>query len=62
MKKILRKIKKPLCEGIVLICFFLLLGYTGTADLGGDVTTYAIRGAILLSIAIAAEIIGGLDG
>ena len=59
MKKFLMKLKKPVCAIIAIVCLFLLLGCTGTADLGGDITTYTIQGVVLLSTAIIAGIIGG---
>ncbi len=62
MKEKLKKLKQPICVVIVIICLFLLLGCTGTAELGGDLTIYVIQGAVLLSITIIAGIIGGLFG
>lgn len=62
MKKLLLKLKRPVCTIIVIICLFLLLGCTGTVEQGGDLTAYAIQGAILLSTAIIAGITGGLFG
>lgn len=62
MKKLLMKLKRPVCAIIVIICLFLLLGCTGTAEQGGDLTAYIIQGSILLSITIIAGIIGGLFG
>lgn len=62
MKKLLMKLKRPVCAIIVIICLFLLLGCTGTAEQGGNLTAYMIQGAILLSTAITAGIIGGLFG
>lgn len=62
MKKILEKAKRSLCGMIVIICLLLLLGCTGTAELGGDMVTYCIQGASLLMIAIIAGIIGGIFG
>lgn len=62
MKKLLMKLKRPVCAIIVIICLFLLLGCTGTAEQGEDLTAYAIQGAVLLSTAIIAGIIGGLFG
>ena len=62
MKKFLKRIKKPVCAIIAIVCLFLLLGCTGTADLGGDINTYTIQGSILLGIAIIAGIIGGFFG
>ncbi|MDE6724995.1 MAG: hypothetical protein K2J79_05250 [Ruminiclostridium sp.] len=59
MKKFLMKLKRPVCAIITIICLFLLLGCTETAELGGDLTTYTIQGAVLLSTAIIAGIIGG---
>lgn len=62
MKKKLMKLKKPICAVIMVLCLFLLLGCTGTADHGGDLITYTVQGALLLTISIAAGIIGGLFG
>ena len=60
MKEKLEKLKKPVCAVIMLICMFLLLGCTGTAELGGDINVYAIQGTVLLVITIISGIIGGL--
>lgn len=60
MKEMLKKLKKPVCAFIMVICMFLLLGCTGTAELGGDINIYAIQGAVLLGITIISGIIGGL--
>ena len=60
MKKILEKAKRPLCGVIVIICLLLLLGCTGTAELGGDIVTYCIQGAVLLGTVITAGIVGGI--
>ncbi len=60
MKEKLKKFKKPLCAVIMVICLFLLLGCTGTAECGGDLVDYMIQGATLLGITIIAGIIGGL--
>lgn len=60
MKRLWKKIKKPICVIIVFACLFLLLGCTGTADLGGDINSYCFQGAILLGTAIAVGIIGGI--
>lgn len=62
MKKKLKMLKKPICALIALICLLLLLGCTGTAERGGDLTAYMIQGSVLLITAIAAGIIGGLFG
>ncbi len=62
MKKILEKAKRPLCGMIVIICLLLLLGCTGTAELGGDLITYCIQGVTLLGTAITAGIVGGIFG
>lgn len=62
MKEKWEKIKKPLCTVVMVICMFLFLGCTGTAECGGDLTTYVIQGAVLLSITIAAGLIGGMFG
>lgn len=60
MRKIWKKIKKPLCVIIVFACLLLLLGCAGNLDLGGDIDSYCFQGAILLGIAIAVGIIGGV--
>lgn len=62
MKEKLKRLRQPICVVVVVICLFLLLGCTGTAELGGDLTAYAIQGAVLLSITIIAGIVGGLFG
>lgn len=62
MKEKLMKLKKPACAILMVVCLFLLLGCTGTAETGGDLITYAAQGAVLLIIIIAAGIIGGLFG
>lgn len=60
MKKILEKAKRPLCGVIVIICLLLMLGCTGTAELGGDLITYCIQGTALLGTAITSGIVGGI--
>lgn len=60
MKEKWEKIKKPLCAVVMVICLFFLLGCTGTAECGGDLTAYVIQGALLLSVAIAVGLIGGI--
>lgn len=60
MKKLWGKMKRPLCGVIVVICLLLLLGCTGTAELGGDMVTYCLQGSALLGTAIVAGIIGGI--
>jgi len=62
MKEKLKKLKKPLCAVVMVICLFLLLGCTGTAECGGDLVTYMIQGVTLLVVAIIAGIIGGIFG
>lgn len=62
MKKILEKAKRPLCVAIIAVCLLLLLGCTGTAELGGDLITYCIQGVALLGTAITAGIVGGIFG
>lgn len=62
MKKKLMRLKKPICAVVMVICLILLLGCTGTAELGGDLTAYVIQGAALLSIIIISGIIGELFG
>ena len=58
MKKLWKKIKRPLCVIIVFVCLFLLLGCVGNTDLEGDIGSYCFQGAILLGMAIAAGILG----
>lgn len=60
MREKLEKLKKPLCAVIMVICMFLLLGCTGTAERGGDINVYTIQGAVLLGITIISGVIGGL--
>lgn len=60
MKKLLKKIKRPLMGLIIILCLLLLLGCTGTAELGGDMVTYCLQGSALLGTAIVAGIIGGI--
>lgn len=62
MKDKLKILKRPICVIVMMLCLFLLLGCTGTAETGGDLITYTIQGAVLLAITIAAGIIGGLFG
>ncbi len=54
----IKKIRKPLCATIMIICIILLLGITGTAETGGDIVSYVISGSILLIITIIAGIVG----
>lgn len=60
MKKTWRKIRRPVCGSVMFLCLLLLLGCTGTAEHGGDLVTYALQGVVLLIVAIAAGIVGGL--
>lgn len=60
MKKAWKIIKKPLCGAITAVCLLLMLGCTGTAELGGDLITYCIQGTALLGTAITAGIVGGI--
>lgn len=62
MKERLKMLKRPICVIVMVLCLFLLLGCTGTAETGGDLITYTIQGAVLLAITIAAGIIGGIFG
>lgn len=62
MKEKLKMLKRPICVVVMVICLLLLMGCTGTAETGGDPITYAIQGAVLLTITIAAGIIGGIFG
>ncbi len=54
------QIKRIICGVVIAVCLFLLLGFTGTCENGGDLTIYVIRGAALLVIAIKAGVIGDL--
>ncbi len=62
MKDKWQKIKKPLCAIVMAICLFFLLGCTGTAECGGDLTVYMVQGTTLLAVTIIAGVIGGLFG
>ena len=62
MKEKSKMLKRAVCAVVMVLCLILLLGCTGTAENGGDLTTYAIHGAVLLIITIAAGIIGGIFG
>lgn len=62
MKETWEKIKKPLCCVVMVICMFLFLGCTGTADCGGDLTAYAIQETVLLTVIIIFGIIGKFFG
>lgn len=62
MKERLKMLKRPICVIVMVLCLFFLLGCTGTAETGGDLITYTVQGAVLLTIAIVAGIIGGLFG
>ena len=44
----------------MFLCLLLLLGCTGTAERGGNLVTYTVQGIVLLIVAIAAGIVGGL--
>ncbi len=51
MKKItanLRKNKQGICAIAFIVLFFLFVGITGAADMGGDMTEYTIRAEIVL--------------
>ncbi len=54
VKKILQKIKRPLCTVVFFLCLLLLLGCTGTADNGGNLVEYAIQGGSLLGVMFVA--------
>lgn len=56
------QIKRIICGAVTAICLFLLLGFTGACENGGDLTEYVIRGAVLLAVAITAGIIGDFFG
>ncbi len=60
MREKWERIKKPLCTVIMAICLFFLLGCTGTAERGGDLTVYLVQGTVLLAITIITGLIGGL--
>lgn len=62
MKEKLERLKKPVCAVIMVLCLFLLLGCTGTAEHGGDLVDYMIQGTVLLGITIISGVIGGLFG
>lgn len=54
------QIKRIICGTVIAVCLFLLIGFTGTCENGGDLTEYVIRGTVLLTIALTAGIIGDL--
>lgn len=54
------KVKRPICGIVMFLCLLLLLGCTGTAENGGDLTAYIVEGSILLIICIAAGFVGGI--
>ena len=54
------KIRRPVCGTVMALCLLLLLGCTGTAERSGDLITYTVQGTVLLIVAIAAGIVGGL--
>lgn len=54
----MKKVHTPLCAVIMIVCMLLLLGFTGTAELGGDLITYIIQGSVTLIVMITAGIIG----
>lgn len=56
------QIKRIICGIIMAVCLFLLFGFTGTCENGGDLTKYVIKGTVLLVITITAGIIGDLFG
>ncbi len=56
------RIKRIICGAVIAICLFLLLGFTGTCENGGDLTKYVIRGTALLAITITAGVIGNFFG
>lgn len=62
MKERLKKLKKPVCIIVMVICLFLLMGCTGNAEQGGDLIAYTVQGSILLILIILAGIIGELFG
>ncbi len=62
MKEKIKMHKKPICVAVMVLCLFLLLGCTGTAETGGDLITYTVQGSVLLIITIIAGIIGGIFG
>ena len=54
----MKKVRTLLCAVIMIICLILLLGFTGTAELGGDLITYTIQGSATLIVMITAGIVG----
>lgn len=62
MREKLERLKRPVCAVIMVLCLFLLLGCTGTAEHGGDLVDYLIQGAALLIVTIISGVIGGLFG
>lgn len=46
--------KNKICGAIAGVAFLALLGFTGTAENGGDMGTYIVRALICLIILIAA--------
>ena len=54
----MKKVRTPLCAVIMIVCMLLLLGFTGTAELGGDLITYTIQGSVTLIVMIIAGIVG----
>lgn len=60
--KWLQKARKVLCAAVMAFCLLCLLGCTGTVDCGGDLNEYAVRGTVLLVIAVAAGAAGGIFG
>ena len=54
----MKKVRQPLCAVIMVICVVLLFGFTGTAELGGDLITYVIQGTATLIVMITAGIVG----
>lgn len=60
MKDKNNQVKRAVCGVIMTICIILLLGYTGECEKGSSLIEYAVRGAVVLIIAIIAGIIGDL--
>lgn len=54
----MKKVRTPLCAVIMIVCMIMLLGFTGTAELGGDLITYTIQGSVTLIVMITAGIVG----
>ncbi len=61
MKKItatLRKNKQEICAIAFVILFFLFIGVTGTADLGGSIIAYLIKTITILTMMVGIVSVG----